>query len=138
MNETDFLEFDKNLLLTILKNLTEQSIELIIVDSPKIKEINLKYRGIDKPTDVLSFPLVSVPNAPLGTIVINKDKVIEAAKIHGHSPKEEFTLLFIHGLLHLLGYDHEVDNGEMRKMEEELIHKYRLPNSLIVRTQKEE
>ena len=138
LNETDFMEFDKDLLFSIHNHLTKRSIELVIVDNNMIKELNRKHRGIDKATDVLSFPFEPVPNAPLGAIVINKDKVIEAAKTYGHTPKEEFALLFIHGLLHLLGYDHEVDDGEMRKMEEELIHKYNLPDSLIVRTHKEE
>ncbi len=53
-----------------------------------------------------------------------------------HSEQDEFTLLYIHGLLHLLGYDHEVDSGEMREKEKLLIKKYELPESLIVRTQK--
>ncbi len=86
------------------------------------------------PTDVLSFPLeFDMPNMPLGSIVISNEFVQEKAKEYNHSIQDEFTLLFIHGLLHLLGYDHEIDNGEHRLKEEELIKKYNLPNSLIVR-----
>ena len=72
-------------------------------------------------------------NMPLGSIVISTDFVEEKAKEYGHSFNEELSLLFIHGLLHLLGYDHEVDNTEHRDKEEELIKKFNLPNSLIVR-----
>ena len=74
-----------------------------------------------------------MPNMPLGSIVISTDFVEEKAKEYGHTFNEEFSLLFIHGLLHLLKYDHEVDNGEHRAKEEELIKKFNLPDSLIVR-----
>ena len=59
--------------------------------------------------------------------------VVEKAKEYGHTFNEEFSLLFIHGILHLLGYDHEVDNGEHRAKEEELIKEFNLPDSLIIR-----
>jgi len=72
---------------------------------------------------------------PLGSIVISSGFVQERSNELGHSEKDELLLLFIHGLLHLLGYDHEDDNGEMRKREKELILKFDLPSSLIVRTE---
>ena len=72
-------------------------------------------------------------NMPLGSIVISVDYVEEKAKEYGHTFNEEFNLLFIHGLLHLLGFDHEIDNGEHRAKEEELIKSFNLPDSLIVR-----
>jgi probable rRNA maturation factor len=84
---------------------------------------------------VLSFPLEDVPHMPLGTIVISVDKVKEKALELGHSEEDEFTLLFIHGLLHLLGYDHEVDDGEMRLKEKEIIKTFNLPDSLILRNE---
>ena len=59
---------------------------------------------------------------------------MKKSKELGHTPQDELALLFIHGLLHLLGYDHECDNGEMRAKEEELIKKFDLPESLIIRT----
>jgi probable rRNA maturation factor len=76
-----------------------------------------------------------MPMSPLGSIVISQDLVISKAEELGHAQEDEFTLLFIHGLLHLLGYDHEIDDGEMRKEEERLINTFNLPKSLIVRTQ---
>ncbi len=112
-------------------------IELIVCSNDYIKKINKDFRGVDKETDVLSFPLKSennLENIPLGSIVISADMVKKASKKFGHSQKDEFTLLFIHATLHLLGYDHEIDNGQMRKMEESIIEKFNLPNSLIVRS----
>ena len=63
------------------------------------------------------------------------DKVEEVANQLGHTQDDELSLLFIHGLLHLLGMDHEVDQGEMRTKEESIVRKFELPLSLIVRTQ---
>ncbi|MEO1953860.1 MAG: rRNA maturation RNase YbeY, partial [Campylobacterales bacterium] len=82
-----------------------------------------------------TFPYEEMPMIPLGSIVISKDHIEQKAKELNHSLDDELYLLFIHGLLHLLGYDHEVDNGEMREEEEKLIHKFNLPKSLIIRTQ---
>ena len=113
--------------------LTDKDVELIVTDSDDIQILNREYRGIDKPTDVLSFPLEDVPFMPLGTIVINIDKVKEKSKELGHSESDELTLLFVHGLLHLVGYDHETDNGEMRRKELEIIESFNLPKSLILR-----
>lgn len=114
--------------------ITNRDIELIIVDNKTIKEINFEHRKKDEPTDVLSFPFDGdFAHLPLGTIIISKDFVEEKAKEYNHSNNDEIKLLFIHGLLHLLGYDHEIDNGEHREKEEELIKKFNLPSSLIVR-----
>ena len=132
VNETSF-EVNINKLENILKNLTEQEIELLVLNNSQIQEINHEFRQINKPTDVLSFPYESMPGAPLGSIAISIDFVEEKSKEYAHSLEDEFLLLFIHGLLHLLGFDHEVDSGEHRQKEEELIKKYNLPNSLIVR-----
>lgn len=131
-NNTD-VTFDLTLIHTICKEFKVKEIELILTDNKEIHEINLTTRGKDKPTDVLSFPYEQLHNVPLGSIVISIDFIKTYAKEYGHSLEDEFHLLFIHGLLHLLGYDHECDNGEHRKMEEELIKKYDLPQSLIVR-----
>ena len=117
----------------IKDDLSDKDIELIFTNSSDIQEINKNFRQIDKPTDVLSFPLDFMPGVPLGSVVINIDFAKSIAEKLGHSLDEEITLLFIHGLLHLLGYDHEEDEGQMRKKEEELIKKYDLPKSLIVR-----
>ena len=113
---------------------THKEVELLIVDAQSIQELNREHRGKDMPTDVLSFPIDDFPHSPLGSIVINHELAYEKAKELGHEIEEEIALLFIHGLLHLLGYDHEVDSGEMRDKEEALINQYKLPQSLIVRT----
>ena len=133
-NSTEF-EIDTLNLENIANTLTTKDIELIVVKNDEIQELNKEYRNIDKPTDVLSFPMnFEVIDMPLlGSIVISTDFVQEKAKEFKHSFNEEFTLLFIHGLLHLLGFDHEIDNGEHRHKEEELIKKFNLPSSLIVR-----
>jgi len=129
------LEIDENFLNKLLKNFTDKEVELIITSNEEIKEINAAQRDISKPTDVLSFPYEEMPMSPLGSIVISENFVREKALEFGHTEHEELTLLFIHGLLHLLGFDHEVDNGEMREEEERIIKKLTLPSSLIVRTQ---
>jgi len=67
--------------------------------------------------------------------VISAEYVQKGAQHFGHSCDDELALLFIHGLLHLLGYDHETDQGEMRAKEEALIKNFNLPKSLIVRTE---
>ena len=100
-----------------------------------IAEIDLQSRGVDKPTDVLSFPYEDMPMSLLGSIIIAQEFIENKAQELGHTPSDEMTLLFIHGLLHLLGFDHEVDSGEMRDKEELLIKEFNLPTSLIVRTQ---
>ncbi|MEA1983031.1 MAG: rRNA maturation RNase YbeY [Campylobacterota bacterium] len=129
------LKVDEPLLNTIANTLTDREIELIITDNAQIQEINKMHRDVDKSTDVLSFPYEDMPMSPLGSIVISHQYVIEKAIELEHTDANELTLLFIHGLLHLLGYDHEVDKGEMREKELSLIKEFKLPASLIVRTQ---
>jgi probable rRNA maturation factor len=132
-NNTQF-EIDVSSLEDIAKTLTNKDIELLVVKNDEIQVLNKEHRNIDKATDVLSFPMdFDFEHMPLGSIVISTDFVEEKAKEYGHSFNEEFSLLFIHGILHLLGYDHEVDEGEHRDKEEELIKEFKLPDSLIVR-----
>lgn len=117
----------------ILNDNATKEIEFILCQNEYIQELNNQFRNKNTPTDVLSFPYENMPMTPLGSIVISVDFVISKADEFNHSFQDELSLLFIHGLLHLLGYDHELDNGEHRTKEEELIKKYGLPNSLIVR-----
>ncbi len=123
----------------IASDLTTRDVDLIICDNTFIKGINMEHRRKTDSTDVLSFPIRGIEgdpdHIPLGSIVISIDKAKEAATYFGHSVNEEILLLFIHGLLHLLGNDHARDNGEMRQKEELLIMHYKLPTSLIVRTE---
>lgn len=129
------LHFDLTTLESIARDFTNAQIELILTNNEEIQAINKEFRNIDKPTDVLSFPYEKMPFAPLGSIVISYEYVQNIAQKLQHSEQEEFTLLFIHGLLHILGFDHEVDNGEMREKESAIITNYNLPKSLIVRTE---
>ena len=91
---------------------TELEFSIIIVDNKRIHEINKEYRGIDRPTDVISFALEDSEDVPiegyriLGDIYISLDKVKEQAEAYGHSFKRELCFLAVHGFLHLLGYDH--------------------------------
>jgi probable rRNA maturation factor len=138
-NLTNFA-INTQLLEEIVKNHTKREIDLIVCYNSTIQEYNKMYRGKDVATDVLSFPIendnIMIEDLmPLGSIVISIDFVKTKALELKHNEENEFTLLFIHGLLHLLGYDHEVDNGEMREKEEALINELNLPKSLIVRTE---
>ena len=122
----------------ILAELSDDAVELVFLRSEEMREINKNERGIDKTTDVLSFPLENVPFGGdiklIGSVVINLDLVSEKSQEFSHSNDDEIALLFTHGLLHILGFDHEIDNGEMREKECEIIAKFNLPKSLIVRT----
>jgi len=132
-NKTN-VNINLEILNQISSEYSQKEIELLIINSEDMKEINCQQRNIDKTTDVLSFPLEDFPHFPLGSIVINSDLAKIKADELKHNVEDEITLLFIHGLLHLLGYDHECDNDEMRREEEKIISKYNLPKSLIVRT----
>ena len=130
------LHVNTEMMEEIAASLTKQNIEVIITDNDSIATLNATHREKDTPTDVLSFPMEAVlETMPLGSIVISEDFVKEKAREFGHSEDAELSLLFIHGLLHLLGYDHEVDSGEMRAKEKEIIQAFALPSSLIIRTE---
>ncbi|HQR74055.1 MAG TPA: rRNA maturation RNase YbeY [Sulfurovum sp.] len=131
------LDLDIEALEKIALSLTNKEVELIITDDATIQTLNHAHRGKDTPTDVLSFPLeiVGQDMMPLGSIVIAESFVRDKAIELGHTPQEELSLLFIHGMLHLLGYDHENDEGQMREKEKALIEQFGLPQSLIIRTQ---
>lgn len=105
---------------------------VIIIDNENIHKINKDYRGIDRETDVITFALednkqIDIPEIRvLGDIYISYDKVISQAKEYGHSNKRELCFLGVHGLLHLLGYDHmnEKDEIKMFKLQKELLDSY--------------
>ncbi|MDR3345860.1 MAG: rRNA maturation RNase YbeY [Campylobacteraceae bacterium] len=131
-NESDF-EINTAKLDEIVLSLTKKDVECLFVNSEDMRELNVNTRGLDKTTDVLSFPLEELPYVPLGSIVINAQLAKASAAELGHTLEDECALLFIHGMLHLLSFDHESDNGEMREKEEELIAAFALPKSLICR-----
>jgi probable rRNA maturation factor len=91
---------------------------------PEIHALNRQYRGKDKPTDVLSFPLADeLQPFLLGDVIISVETAARQAQRRGHTLREELQTLLIHGILHLLGYDHEVSRSEairMRRKEREM------------------
>ena len=103
-----------------------------IVDNEKIREINRDYRNKDAVTDVISFAFEEVNDVEytdirfLGEIYISYERCVSQAEDYGHSVKREFCYLAVHGLLHLLGYDHmtDEDKKEMRTLEEEILSEY--------------
>ncbi len=133
-NETNF-NMDIENLEEIAKQLSCRDIELVLTDDINMQKLNKEFMNIDKTTDVLSFPLLQMPFSPLGSIVISIDRARQKALELDHSTQDEITLLFIHGLLHLLGYDHESDEGQMRQEEVKIIEKFNLPKSLIIRVE---
>jgi probable rRNA maturation factor len=105
-------------------------ISLSFVDLDTIEELNTNYRGVEAPTDVLSFPLIEDfdkvdfhEDVLLGDVVICMDKVRSQAEEFGHSEARETVYLFVHSLCHLLGYDHidDDDKAEMRSLEEKVM-----------------
>ncbi|WP_434511379.1 rRNA maturation RNase YbeY [Desulfitobacterium sp. AusDCA] len=108
----------------------EAEVSLTLVDDPRIHELNREYRGVDRPTDVLSFALqeeaedepeiMDFEDEILGDIIISVERARAQAEEYGHSFERELVYLAVHGTLHLLGYNHEVeaDKVEMRRQEE--------------------
>ena len=95
----------------------ESSATIAFVSDKKIRDLNRQFRGIDKATDVLSFPADGPDELNLGDIAISTETAAAQAKENGLSFDDEIAQLILHGLLHLSGYDHETDNGEMNRLE---------------------
>ena len=98
-------------------------LSVVVTDDAEIQALNREYRGKDYPTDVLSFSQVDGPGGfplppgaprPLGDIVISYDRVSAQAEEYGHSRRRELAYLTAHGLLHLLGFDHEAEEDKQR------------------------
>lgn len=112
-----------------LHSLEDSTVNIILVDNAKIREINREYRGVDRETDVISFALndfeVTFPweREELGDIYISVEKALEQSREYGHSFDRELVYLAVHGLLHLLGYDHleKAEKKEMRQEEEKIM-----------------
>lgn len=112
------------------EKLNNLEFSVIIVDNEKIHEINREFRGIDRPTDVITFALEDNEDFPemetrvLGDIYISLDKAKGQALEYGHSFLRELSFLAIHGFLHLLGYDHMEENDEkvMFSKQEEILN----------------
>ncbi len=127
----------------------EAQVNLLVTGNEEIHEMNLEHRGIDRPTDVLSFPMADfgIPGdftfleedgedcfepdsgeLMLGDIVISADKVVEQAEEYGHGVKREYAFLITHSMLHLMGYDHmtEEDAREMERLQEDILNGLRI------------
>lgn len=117
----------------------DAEISLLFTDNAGIRGLNRDYRGLDKPTDVLSFPqwepgewrqAPSGVKLPLGDIAISRERAAAQAESYGHSLLRETVFLFVHGLLHLLGFDHEQGpeaEAEMFARQEEIMQTLELP-----------
>lgn len=146
-------EFTKKLENTIMETLKEEEVNvscevsLVFVDNDEIREINNENRGIDRVTDVLSFPILDYPkdkvykevykeekfdetfldgdDLVIGDIVLSLEKALEQSKEYNHSFEREASYLVVHSVLHLLGYDHmeEEEKKRMREREEEILNK---------------
>ena len=101
----------------------ESTATIAFVSDKRIRELNRQFRGVDKATDVLSFPADDPDESDLGDIAVSVDTAATQAKENGLKLDEEIAQLILHGLLHLSGYDHETDNGEMNRLERRLRRK---------------
>ena len=120
MNNGEIQQHIEKILTSL--NCNEHEISILFVEDSGIQSLNNQFRGIDKPTDVLSFPQLveGEPEAPgammLGDVAISLETAHRQSEDHGLSLDEELSLLLIHGILHLLGYDHEISPQEEERM----------------------
>lgn len=126
-------------------NKAAAEVSLVLVDNDYIQELNLEYRGIDQPTDVLSFALEEGEEAVmlalpedgepvpelLGDIYISVERAHEQADNYGHTFERELSYLAVHGLLHLMGFDHQTpeETASMREEEEKVLREFMLGRS---------
>ena len=111
----------KRIALTILELVGEENAELslALIGNLEIKKLNARYRKKDYATDVLSFPVEGIvlkETRLLGDVVVSVEKAAEQAKARGHSSEQELVTLLIHGVVHLIGYDHERSARDARAM----------------------
>ncbi|HZK34224.1 MAG TPA: rRNA maturation RNase YbeY [Bacillota bacterium] len=149
----DLQAFFESIILTALDHLgidDPVEISLLLTDDQQIKDLNMVHRGLSETTDVLSFPQAQPDEGDgfvdslggdknkdsgdvvLGDIVISTEKAFAQAQEYGHSLKRELGFLIVHGLLHLLGYDHEIDKENehlMFSLQEDILNKLELPRT---------
>lgn len=113
------------------------AVTIVLASDGTVRRLNRRYRGVDAPTDVLSFPAgppIDGRRDPfLGDVVIARGVARRQARQAGHPEHAEWRVLALHGLLHLLGYDHETDDGRMARVEARLRRRGGLPTGLIER-----
>ena len=116
-------------------------ISLVLTDDSGIRKLNREYRGVDMPTDVLSFPFFSEAGVAmprdyttrlLGDIVISTDRAASQAESYGHSYEREMAFLTVHGMLHLLGLDHETveERIRMEKLQRQILYALDVPRRI--------
>ncbi len=135
-NEEELIKKVVNEVLLEEKIVVDVDVYITLTNNEEIHKINSEFRNVDKATDVLSFPMYErdeIPNLKkksddgvekiLGDIIISVEKVKEQAEEYGHSFERELAYLVTHGMLHLLGYDHMIDEEKkvMREKEEEIL-----------------
>jgi probable rRNA maturation factor len=109
--------------------------DVLVTSSVDLRSLNRRFRGKNQPTDVLSFPtLPGLKETHAGDIAISAEMAARNARLLGHSAAEEVKVLVLHGVLHLRGFDHEKDRGEMARLEQKLRRALHLPIGLIERT----
>lgn len=115
-----------------------ERVNVLITSSAELRSLNRRFRGLDKATDVLSFPALQMGDLPEslpGDVVVSADIARENARSFKHSLEAEVKILVLHGMLHLAGFDHERDAGEMARKEGRLRRQLKLEASLIERTE---
>jgi len=113
--------------LSVIKESKGKGVTIAFVSDRKQRALNAEFRGKDKTTDVLSFPVEQEEfedfDNTLGDVVISVEQAARQAKENGLTLEQEISQLILHGLIHLCGYDHETDNGEMNRLELKLRRK---------------
>jgi probable rRNA maturation factor len=115
-----------------------EMVNMLVTNSSEVRSLSRQFRGLDKPTDVLSFPSLRLGKPErkrvAGDVVIAADIARDNAARLGHSLETELKILSLHGILHLAGFDHEHDHGEMARKESRLRRQLKLETGLIERT----
>jgi probable rRNA maturation factor len=107
---------------------------VLLTGDEKLRQLNRQFRGKNKATDVLSFPASSESGSNEGgDLAISLQTAAAQAEEHGHPLQTEVKILMLHGMLHLAGYDHELDRGQMRRRETALRKQFGLPAGLVER-----
>jgi probable rRNA maturation factor len=116
-----------------------ETVNVLVTNSAELRSLNRQFRAADKPTDVLSFPAAKEGRRQArrvaGDVAISADIARENARRLGHSVGDEVKILALHGILHLAGFDHEHDSGEMARKESRLRQQLKLEAGLIERVQ---
>ncbi|MBO8166621.1 MAG: rRNA maturation RNase YbeY [Kosmotoga sp.] len=105
----------KNVVVNELGKEPDSELDIILTNDAEIASLNAKYRKKEGPTDVLSFEY-GLDEDVIGDIMVSLETIEQQAKSYGNSFEEELSLMLIHGLLHILGYDHEADDEEAKVM----------------------